>query len=212
MATVVGSPEQKIILRNVSWETYERLLADHLDSSSPRFTYDRGTLEIMSPSAEHEEINRTIAMFVEVVFEEMNVDIRNLGSTTFKREDLERGFEPDSCFYIQNAERIGGKTKIDLKVDPPPDLVIEIDITSESLNKLPICAKLAIPEIWRYDGKKIIVLKLEADSYVESEQSRALPDLPASVISAFIEESRSLERTAWLRKIREWARSSKRAL
>ena len=207
MTTVVSQPEQIVELHNVSWETYERLLADHLDSSSPRFTYDRGTLEIMSPSPEHERINRSIAMFVEVLAEEMNLDLDDLGSTTFRREDLKRGFEPDSCFYIQNAERISGKTKIDLKVDPPPDLVIEIDITSGSLNKLPIYAKLAIPEVWRYDGKRLIVLKLEGDKYVECERSIALLDLPAPVISAFIEESKSLKRTAWLRKIREWARS-----
>jgi len=211
MATVVSSPEQRIVLRNVSWETYERLLADHLDSSSPHFTYDEGTLEIMSPSTEHERINRSIAMFVEVLAEEINLDLDNLGSTTFRREDLMRGFEPDSCFYIQNAERISGKTKIDLNIDPPPDLIIEIDITSESLNKLPIYAKLGIPEVWRYDGKRLIVLELETDNYIEREQSSALPNLPASVISDFIEESKSLKRTVWLRKIRQWARSSREA-
>src|SRR6185503_6502189 len=108
MATVLNPPEQRIMLRNVSWETYERLLADHLDSSSPRFTYYRGALEIMSPSSEHEELNRAIARMVEIIIEEMDIDARNLGSTTFKREDLERGFEPDSCFYIQNAELIKG--------------------------------------------------------------------------------------------------------
>src|SRR5262249_51872696 len=99
MASVLYVPDQRMILRNVSWETYERLLADHRDCSAPRFTYDRGTLEIMSPLPEHEESNRTLALLVEVVAEERELDIRNLGSTTFKREDLERGFEPDSCFY-----------------------------------------------------------------------------------------------------------------
>ena len=211
MATVLNPPEQRIVLRNVSWETYERLLADHLDSSSPRFTYDRGALEIMSPSPEHERVNRSIAMIVEVLAETMNLDWDNLGSTTFKREDLERGFEPDSCFYIQNAESIRGKTKIDLNTDPPPDLIIEIDITSESLNKLPIYAQLGITEVWRYDGKRLIMLALKGDQYIECERSVAFPYLAASVISTFIEESKSLKRAAWLRSIREWARSHKQA-
>ena len=106
MATVLSAPEQRVVLNHVSWETYESLLADHLDCSSPRFTYDRGVLEIMSPSAEHEETDRTIAALVEVVVEEWGREVRNLGSTTCRREDLNRGFEPDSCFYIQNVERL----------------------------------------------------------------------------------------------------------
>src|SRR5215212_9595441 len=98
METVKSPVEQRILLSNISWETYERLLADHLDSSVPHFTYDRGLLEIMSPNPEHEKINRTINLLVEIVAEEMGLDTENLGSTTFRREDLERGFEPDTCF------------------------------------------------------------------------------------------------------------------
>lgn len=99
--TVQSPPiEQRIVLRNVAWDTYERLLADHVDSSTPRFTYDRGLLEIVRPSPEHETLNRTLALLVEVVAEEPSVDVGNVGSMTFRRQDLERGFEPDSCFYI----------------------------------------------------------------------------------------------------------------
>ena len=116
--------EQKVILYNVSWETYEKLLADLADQSSTRLTYDRGTLEIMTPSNEHEVYNRTIALLVEILAEEMGIDIASLGSSTFKRDDLERGFEPDSCFYIENESQIEGKFQIDLTVDPPTDLVI----------------------------------------------------------------------------------------
>src|SRR6266849_3514683 len=103
--------EQRIVLRNVSWETYERLLADHQDSSAPRFTYDRGTVEIMSPLPEHEEINRALASLVENFAVEWRISFRNLGSTTFKREDMGRGFEPDSCFYLRNAVQIRGKAR-----------------------------------------------------------------------------------------------------
>src|SRR2546423_8701012 len=111
MATVLPPPEQTVVLRNVSWQTYERLLSDNQDSSAPRFTYDRGTLEIMSPLAEHEEINRALASLVENVAVEWRMSFRNLGSTTFKREDLVRRFEPDSCFYLQNTARDQGKSR-----------------------------------------------------------------------------------------------------
>src|SRR5215207_2585581 len=114
MATVLGPPEQRVTLHNVSWETYERLLADLGDSSAPRLTYDRGTLEIMSPSSEHERYNRTAAQIVEELAVELNINIDSLGSTTFRREDLDRGFEPDSCFYIRNVAGVRGKKRIDL--------------------------------------------------------------------------------------------------
>ena len=197
---------QTIILHGVSWETYKSLTADHRDRSAPRFAYDRGELEILSPSPEHESINRCLALLVEVVAEEFDIDVRDLGSTTFRRENLERGFEPDSCFYIQNEERIRGKDRIDLEVDPPPDLVIEIDITSPSLDKLSIYARLGVPEVWRYDGKSTAILRLERTDYVEVVESTILPPLTSAILSRFVEKGRVLRRTAWLREIREWAR------
>jgi Uma2 family endonuclease len=132
METIKSPAEQRVVLHNIGWDTYERLLANHENNSAPRLTYDRGELEIMSPSPEHEALNRSIALLVEFVASEMGIDVYDLGSTTFKREDLERGFEPDSCFYIENEERVRGKDRIDLTVDPPPDPVIEIGITSPS--------------------------------------------------------------------------------
>src|SRR3954462_13121446 len=160
METLKGSAEHRVILHNTSWETYERLLADNENNSAPRFTYDRGELEIMSPSPEHEKFNRRIAQLVLAVSDELGIEAEDLGSTTFRREDLARGFEPDSCFYIQNEERIRGKGRIDLTVDPPPDLVIEIDITSPSFSKLPIYAQIGVPEVRRYDGERMTILVL----------------------------------------------------
>lgn len=207
METVGRSIERKVILHNVRWETYERLLAEQESSSAPRFTYDRGELEIMSPSTEHEEFNRTIALLVELFAETANLDFRNVGSMTFRREDLERGFEPDSCFYVQNEERVSGKTQIDLAVDPPPDLVIEVDITSPSLNKLPIYAQIGVPEIWRYDGGRLEILRLERAEYTSVPMSAVLPPLSSSVLSDLIEKSKSIKRRIWMRQVREWARS-----
>ena len=172
---MVKSPaEQRVVLRNVSWETYERLLEGH-ESSAPRFTYDRGEMEIVSPSPEHEKFNRRIAQLVLAFTEEMDIESEDLGSTTFRREDLARGFEPDSCFYVQNEEQVRGKDRIDLAVEPPPDLVIEVDITSPSINKLPIYAGLGVPEVWRYDGEKLEILRLGNDGYVEVSRAPLYP-------------------------------------
>lgn len=204
MSTILNSTEQKLILRNISWETYESLLADHADSSAPRFTYDKGALEITSPSPDHERANRAISLLVEVLAEELNLDVENLGSTAFKREDLERGFEPDSCFYIQNRSRIQGKSKIDLMIDPAPDLVIEIDITSPSINKFPIYAEIGVPEIWRYDGKALTILELAEQDYIERENSLAFPRVTSDDLTRFLKESKTVSRTVWLRSLRSW--------
>lgn len=201
---------QRVVLHGVSWETYEHLLADLTDSSAPRLAFDQGVLEIMSPTAEHEEYNRTLALLIEVVAEEMNRDVRRLGSTTFKREDLLKGFEPDSCFYIQSAEYIRGKKRIDLTQDPPPDIIIEIDITRSSLDKLPIYARIGVPEVWRYDGTHVRIFKLEGELYTEVEHSIALPVLTRTLATQFLEESIELKSTAWLRRVREWARQQRK--
>ena len=209
MATVLSPPEQRVILRGVSWGTYENLLSDHVDASAPRFTFDRGVLEIMSPSSEHEEYNRTLAMMVEVLAEELRMDIRNLGSTTFKREDLQRGFEADSSFYIQTAERMSGRSHVDPAVDPPPDLVIEVDITSTALSKFPVYAHFGVPEIWRYDGKRVAIFRLSRGEYAESEASAAFPEVCSADLSRFLEQAKVLQRTAWLGVLRSWVREKR---
>jgi Uma2 family endonuclease len=199
-------PEERIALRNIRWETYESLLVDLADCSAPRLTYDRGTLEIMSPFAAHEEPNQTLARLVELVAEVRDVDLVNLGCATFKREDLACGFDPDSCFYIQHAERMRGRAMIDLTLDPPPDLVIEINVDCPSLPKLPIYARLGVPEVWRYDGSALNILILESGEYQERGESAALPGLDRVTLSAFLQDSKTLRRPAWLQKVREWAR------
>jgi Uma2 family endonuclease len=205
-----AQPAQRVIVHSVSWTTYEHLLADLSNQSSTRLTYDRGILEIMCPLPEHEEWNRTIALLVEVLAEEMHIDIRNFGSTTFRRADLARGFEPDSCFYIQHEADISGKSTIDLTVDPPPDLVIEVDITSGSLDKFPIYAQVGVPEVWRYDGQRLRISILTAERYVESETSLALPLLTGPRLSDALAQSKTMKRTALLRSFRAWIRQQRR--
>jgi len=206
METIKSPAEHRVILHNTSWETYERLMNERGESRVPRFAYDRGELEIMSPSTEHESIAYYIGLLVAVFAEEAGVDLYGAGSTTFDREDLERGFEPDACFYVRNAERVRGKPRIDLSLDPPPDLVIEVDITSPSLDKFSIYARASIPEIWRHNGEKLAIFELSGEEYVEAAESRTLPPLTSEALSRFIEESTSLDIVTWMRNVRDWTR------
>ena len=199
--------EQRVIVQNVSWATYEKLLADLANQSSTRLTYDRGTLEIMSPLPEHERYNRILALLIEMLADAMGIDVEDLGSTTFRRADLARGFEPDSCFYVQHEADIRGKAVIDLAVDPPPDLVIEVDITSGSLNKFPLYAQIGVPEIWHCDGEQVRIHTLVAGGYVESATSRALPLFTSTALSEFLHQGTTMPRTALLRAFRTWMRA-----
>jgi Uma2 family endonuclease len=163
-------------------------------------------LEVMSPSSEHESISYYLGLLVALFAEETGTDVYGVGSTTFKRADVQRGFEPDACFYIQNEELIRGKARIDLDVDPPPDLVIEVDITSPSLDKLPIYAQMGVSEVWRYEGKDLSFLTLDNNEYSKVEESIVLPPIAAQSASKLVEKSKSLGFTYWLREVRETAR------
>jgi Uma2 family endonuclease len=204
MTTVLNPPEQRILLHNVRWDTYERLLMDLHDSCAPRLTYDRGTLEIMSPSSEHERYNRIIAQIVEELAVEMNLDFDNLGSTTFRREDLDRGFEPDSCFYLQNVQRVRHKKRIDLTFDPPPDLIIEIDITKSSLDKFAIFREASVPEVWRFDGDRLAMYALKSGVYHERETSIVFPVVNGTDLTKLIDDSNLMDRPEWVRRLRLW--------
>lgn len=209
MTMVVSPPEQRVLLQNITWELYERLLEAHRDCSAPRFTYDRGRLEIMSPSAEHEQLKETVALLINVVAEEMAINAEGFGSTTFRRQDIERGFEPDACFYMANLTRVKGKKELDLAIDPPPDIVVEIGITRSSLDKFAVFVHLGIPEVWRYDGERLSIWTLLGSDYVEASQSAMFPGVTGEMVSRWLEESRLEERLTWLRLVRAWARQLK---
>ena len=206
-APVATLSEQRVILDHISWSTYESLLADYLDSSAVRFAYDQGVLEIVCPSTPHEEDNRTLAQVVELVADERGFDVRNVGSMTYKRDDLQRGFEPDSSFYIQHAELLRSAGQIDLTIDPPPDLIIEIEVSRTAFDKLPMYARIGVPEIWRGDGERVTIHSLQPNAtYLEVSASVALPPLTSEVLTRFLADSHSLGRRAWNRLIRTWAR------
>ena len=148
-----------------------------------------------------------IGRFVETLTEELNVEIRSLGSITCKREDLARGLEPDKCYYIENERLIRDVKQIDLNEYPPPDLVIEIDITSSSINPRELYANLGVPEVWRYDGSRLIFYQLEGQEYLEREVSPHFPFLSPSEIMGFLEMQKNVGETSMIRGFRQWVRS-----
>jgi Uma2 family endonuclease len=211
--TVLPAPpleaEQRVILKGISWETYERLLSEHEESSGTHFIYDQGMLEIMILSLKHEKLKHVLALLVELLAAELGIDIEGAGSTTFRREDLARGFEPDASFYLENVEYIRQKDEIDLTNDPPPDLVIEVDLSSLSLDKFPIFAAVGVGEIWHYAGERVAIFVLADGNYVERAESRALPTVTGEALTHFVETGQTLKRTVWLRQVREWVRTYK---
>ena len=203
---VAVDAEQRMILDSVSWGTYERLLADYLGRRVPRFTYDRGRLEIITTSREHEIRNQTLALVVEVVAEELGIDVWNLGQSTFKREDIAQGFEPDTCFYFHSRPTIHSTIEFDPATDAPPDLVIEVDVSNSSLNRFPIFAGFVVPEVWRDSGGRVAIWRLEFGKYVESEVSEVLSPLTGDILTRFLVESVALGRIEWKRLVRAWVR------
>ncbi|WP_338022990.1 Uma2 family endonuclease [Argonema galeatum] len=207
MTTTLTENANRVLLENISWQTYESLLKDYEEQPGFRLTYDRGKLEIMTPLAPHEGSKKLIGRFVEAATEELNVEIRSLGSLTCKREDLARGLEPDQCYYIQNERVVRELDQIDLSQDPPPDLAIEIDITSSSINRLDIYAALGVPEVWRYNGSRLTILRLEGGEYKECDRSPTLPQIPSSEVVRFLELSKTMGETSLIKMFRKWVRS-----
>lgn len=196
-----------LILTDVPWEEYEQLLTDLGDSSSIRITYDNGRLEAMSPSLKHEIFTRVIERLACAIAEAADVPIEGLGSTTYKQELLARGVEPDACFYIKNASRIIGKERIDLNIDPPPDIVVEIDISHEPTTKFAIYAGMGVPELWHYDNRRARIYSLIDQRYVEIEASEVFPVLTSDALSQFLAQGLAEGQTAAVKSIREWLRS-----
>ncbi|WP_199192094.1 Uma2 family endonuclease [Chlorogloea sp. CCALA 695] len=163
--------EQRTILQNISWETFETLLAETGEHRGSRFAYECGILEIMSPLIEHESYKSIFGSLVIVLAEELGIEIKSAGSTTLKLKSANRGIEPDNCYYIQNELAFRGKQTLDLSTDLPPDLAIEIDITSTSVNKLEIYPYLGVPEIWIYNGRVLQFYHLVKNQYTECEFS-----------------------------------------
>lgn len=199
-------PGQRVLLENVTWKELETIIAELGEHRAARIAYDRGILEIMSPLPEHEDNKEIISDLVKALLEELNIEFRCLGSTTFKNQFMEQGIEPDQCFYIQNEAVIRGKKRLDLTIDPPPDLALEIDITSRT--HLNIYEGLKVPEVWRFENGILQINILENGVYMESKSSLNFPNLPLiAVIPQYLENSRTIGRNATLKAFRNWLNS-----
>ncbi len=197
--------EEHVVLRGVSWKVYEQLIKDHEDQSAPRFTYNKGNLEIYRRSQKHEKKAEFLGDIVKTIAEEREIETLSIRSTTFKKDDVEKGVEPDGCFYLQSYDKVFGIQKIDLE-QFPPDLVIEIDIFSPSINRFPIYAEFRVREIWRYLKDEVKIYLFDGRTYVESDESLALPTVTDELLTRLLAESETMKRSAWLKNVRNWAR------
>ncbi len=207
MSVATSSAESRVVLTNISWSTFEAILAE-TDRRSTRFTYDRGVLEIMSPSREHERLKRMLGRMVEGLTEELEIPISSASATTLKSQMKQKGVEPDESYYIAQEARVRGRDDLDLAVDPPPDLAIEVDITSSSIDQLGVYASLGVPEVWLCDGVRIQVYHLQDDGhYTQPARSPAFPFLPLEEIERFLSRRNATDETTWIRQFRQWVRT-----
>lgn len=196
----------KVMLQGITWQTYQSLVQDLESQPAKRLTYDNGILEIFMPLPPHETYKRLLGRLVEIVTEELDLEIRSLSASTWSRKDLLKGVEADECYYIQNEATVRGKMEIDLSVDPPPDLAIEIDISSPSLPRLPIYAALGVPEVWQFDGGNFKILGLAATEYISQRQSLALPMVTVDVVERLLIQAQEMGETSWAKAVRQWVK------
>lgn len=204
--------EQRVVLDKISWQKFETLLLEMGAERTTRFSYDRGRLEMMNPLEDHDRCRKLIESLILVLIDETELRLESYTAPILKRADLQRGTEPDACYYIQHADQMQHQATIDLTRDPAPDLIQEVALTRSSIDKLPIYAAFGIPEVWRYVTQpgedffkgELQIFCLEGDRYVESPTGLAFPFLPANRILEFIEHSDSMGLMTALRVLRAW--------
>ena len=203
------SGAQCLRLSAVDWRTYSRLLRAFAERPGIRLAYDRGELEIMTPLLEHDNEGRLLGRFVVALTEELGLSLMSGGATTLRRRLRRRGIEPDESFWIANAPRMAGRRRLDLRTDPPPDLVIEIDVSRSSLNRLEIYAALKVPEVWRLEGDSLAFQTLRVDgNYENALTSRSFPSITPGDLMRFLQKAREgQDENAVVREFRAWMRS-----
>ena len=199
-------PDGHLILRGVEWGDYEAMLRI-VGERRIRVTFDAGTMEVRMPSQRHEQAAQLLGLLVTRLAEELEIPYEPLGMTTWKRPDAAKGLEPDQCYYFQNQAIVREREAIDLAFDPPPDLAIEVDITSSSLDRMGIYAGLGVPELWRFDGRALTMQTLGEDGrYQPLDSSHCLPNLRPADVEQFLELGRTTDKLRWARELREWVR------
>lgn len=197
-------PGQRVLLRNVSWDEFEQILDELGDRRAARLAYYKGMLEIMVPLAGHEDGKEIISDLVKTLLEELDIEFRSLGSTTFKRQNMDAGVEPDACFYIQNEAAIRGRDRINLNFEPPPDLAIKIDITSKSEIKKNSYEALGVSELWIYDGRSLQINLLQNRQYIVTNRSQIFPMPIVEAIPQYVMQSKLDGRNAAIKAFRSW--------
>jgi Uma2 family endonuclease len=206
MVAIQPFAETRTLLENISWQTFKTMLGEMGSQRNHRISYDLGTLEIMTPLMPHENSNRLIEVFIGVMCEEMGFEIKRTGSLTLTRDDLERGGEPDSSYYIQNESQMRDKENIDLEKDPPPDLVLEVEYSRSAINKLNLYASMEIPEFWRFDGTNLRLYALAGKQYAEVEVSPTFNLISVTEIPRFLQQAKTNGENATTREFRAWVR------
>jgi Uma2 family endonuclease len=197
---------EHVYLPGVSYSTYEALLRDIEGRRRLRITYHHGEMEITSRLQDHERGKKLVGRMIDALIEELNIPRMSCGSTTFKDELLDCGLEPDECYYIHHEAEVRGR-KVKLGEDPPPDLVVEVDIIRSVIKRFPIYAALGFPEIWQYVGSDIVIHLLQADGrYMASQHSAALPAVPIHRLVAQLKSADQTDETTWIRAFRQWVR------
>ena len=194
--------EDRLLLQNIDWETYVAW-CDGRESSVPRMTYDRGDLELMNPRRQHEELSSFLGRMVEVYTETKGIEVRSVASTTFRCSELSRGFEADKSYYVTHVDAIRRKRDVDLEVDPPPDLVIEVELTSSAIAKLPLFAAMKIPEVWRHDEEHLEMLTLVNGEYRTISESQEIPGLSIAMIEHVLVRRFDIGETQLIREFRQ---------
>ncbi len=191
-----------ILLNDISWQEYEMFLEDFEEKAGWRLAYDTGKLEIMPPTYEHEYFSLSFHDIVRAYCDVFEINLISAGSTTFRRVFLNKGVEPDECFYIQSAEKVIGK-KFKSNEYLMPDVAVEVDISTDSLDKFPIYAALQVPEVWVFDGEKVTFYQLEGEKYNQISNSIALSLLSSETLSAFLNLSETKGQTFALKSFRQ---------
>ncbi|CCI18913.1 conserved hypothetical protein [Microcystis aeruginosa PCC 9807] len=200
---IIVNPGQQLLLKELNWQKFETILSELGESRASRLSYSNGILEIMVPLPEHEKDKEIISYMVQFLLEVLNIDFEPLGSTTFKNERMNQAVEPDACFYIKNYQAVIGKNRLNLESDPPPDLVLEIDITSRTY--LDNYRQLGVPELWRYTQSGLQINLLQEGEYIESLSSPNFPQIPIiELINQFVKQSQQLGRSKAIRNFKNW--------
>ncbi|WP_414576013.1 Uma2 family endonuclease [Anabaena sp. CCY 9402-a] len=206
MVTTAPLSETRTLLKNISWQTFKAMLTDMGNERNSLLAYDNGIVEIMTPLMPHENSNRLIEGLILVLCEEFGLEVKTTGSLTLTRDDLEKGGEPNSSYYIQNELLVRDKENIDLDQDPPPDLVLEVDYSRPKIDKLSLYAAMGIPEFWRYNGTVLRIYTLVENQYSEVELSPIFAPVLVRAIPRFIQESEKMGQLAAKSAFRTWVR------